>query len=550
MLNEPETSPDINNDEQRDHCKGQKQPAPFLQDPSLILNAVPHYYLSTEGLTSLLEHLQATITGRGAIQVVIAEHGRGKSSLLRQLISEEGSRWLLCLIHADYHLGVDHIISGLGQTFFPDEEVDFESLVHGLVSYGHREPYPVVIIDDAQNLSSYAIETLANIKRAVVEQGGDIDIILSATPEMRKIVMSYCMAPFRDDWLEIHALPRFSEEETTTYLKTRYEKNGETLFTPSQLKIIHRRSCGIPACINYHAELALGRAVSDERLRLEHQQTQVRQKKQPYYLGAGFLAVILLAVLFSVLFRDEEEMKVDEAVVASPKPQVENRPADSDITTTALTDTAKTIEKKVKTPSPVAKNTAPKQITEKRVVVRKEVKAATVNKPTPKPKPVAQKPAPVATPVPEATVSNAKAAAKPLVAETSAPTQEVARAAEPKREVGKQAKPQVPTATEDGMIPGKGWLMAQTPENFTIQLAGSPSEKDIIRYINRSSLEGELAYVYLNRKNRSGWYVVLHGSFKSKQAALDIVDFFPPELRKNKPWIRQISTLQRSLGVD
>lgn len=563
MTSEPDSPHAINRNAQHDqsHDLFKGEAMSYLQDPSLLLNASPHYYLKTPELVTLLEHLQVTVTGRGEMQVILAEHGRGKSSLLRQLIVENANHWLLCHIHAEYQLGVDHIINGLGQAFFPQEDIDFESLVHGLVSYGHRAPYPVVIVDDAQNLSSYAIETLANIKRAVAEQGGDVDIILCATPLVRKILLSYGMSPFRDKWLKIHSLPRFTEEETARYLNNRFEQAGEVLFTPSQLQLIHQRACGIPASINYHAELILGHTVSDERLRLAHEQILVRKKKLPYFIGGAVVAALLLAVIVSSLFEAPQEVVAERDAVASITSALVFEQAVRDVdapTAKAAAVTARVVEKEVK-PSPVE----PKQA----------VKSLSTPKPKPIPEPVIKKSIPPvvkakpkqASPVTLATAvtTEEEMISRPAMEKPKSsmieviPKQFVAQAPESKLALQPKLKPipinQLSTvkaaamAVEEESIPGVAWLKAQPPENYTIQLAGSPVEKDIIRYIRRSSLEGELAYVYMKRKNRSGWYVVLHGSFESRAAAQRVVEFFPPELRKNKPWVREISKLQKVL---
>ncbi len=545
ITSESDSQSDIKHDGQSDLFNGQKEPAPFVHDPALLHEAAPAYYLKTETLATLLSHLQQVITGRGAIQVIIAEHGRGKSALIRQLITEAGSRWLLCHIQADYHLGVDHIINGLGQTFFPQEDVDFEALVHGLASYGHQEPYPVVIVDDAQNLSSYAIETLASLKRAVAENGGDLDIILCATPALREIIASYSLSPFRDEWLEVHSLPRFSEADTTTYLNHNFESPGDTtLFTPDQLQNIHHRGCGIPACINYHAELALGRAISDERLRLEHQQMLIRRKKQPYLIGGGVATILLLIVVIFSFSNTEQDVSIAESkrmVLSAPVAMSNVKQTldeDEAVTPKVTPAAAKVVEKEVKS-TPVTKP-----------VVAAQVKPAA--KPEPKPQPVKAEPEPTIKTAPTATLAKAESKpvvkSKPAVKPETNPVVGKSPAPTPAKENSVVAKPAAAVvAADEEAIPGAAWLKAQPPEHYSIQLAGSPDEKNIIRYIRRSALEGELAYVLLKRKNRSSWYVVLHGSFESRAAALEVTEFFPPELRKHKPWVRKLSKLQNAL---
>ncbi len=550
-----------NPDTQADLVNGQKKPAPFLHDPSLFYDAPPVYYLKTDALASLMAHVQNALSNHGPMQVIIAEHGRGKSSFIRQLISEAADRWQLCYIYADYPLGVDHIIDALGQVFLAKQGGDFESLVNGLIRYDANQPSPLVIVDDAQNISSYGLETLATIKRTVTEQGGNIDIILCASPALRNNIASYGMSAFKEKWFEVHPLPRFTEKDTLAYLNERFENSAQIKFTPSQLQMIKRRGCGVPACINYHAELALGRDVSDERLRLAHQQILMRQKKMPYFIGGGVAALLLLVTSIFMLSNSEQELLVDNMTIASLS------------TSTAL-------------PVSVKQTVAAAHVVEQPPVAKSEIKVAVVEKPKPVPKPIvkptlpltavvkpmpAEKQAPVVkdepdkpivtTPKPVLDVITTVVSQPiiPIVVDKPMPSLTTVvkpvAAEKPPPVVGKHEPARLVVATptavvkvsSDGAIPGVGWLMAQSENYYTIQLAGSPDEKNIIRYITRSSLDGELAYVLLERKNRSSWYVVLHGSFESRTEAKRIVEFFPPELRKNKPWIRQFSTLKNRL---
>ncbi len=529
LISEADVPSDINRDDQHDHGDGQRQPAPFLLDPATVLETPSPYYLKTEALAELQAHLLRVVAERGAIQVIIAEHGRGKSAFIRQLLTEAYSRWQICYIQADYHLGVDHIINGLGQTFFPQEEVDFESLVHGLASYGRDEPCPVVIVDDAQNLSAYAIETLANIKRSVTENGGDFDVILCATAALRSVIASHSMSPFREKWIEVHTLPRFSEEETVEYLCNYFELSDESQFSPSQIQHILRSGCGIPAYINYHAELVLGRAVSDERLRLEHQKMLVRRKKQPYFIGGGVAAILLFTVIIFSFPDSEQAISVEKStIVASVLPEAMDE-AIEEATPTTVTKpgvaAVKAAEKR-----PVA------------VKAKPEIKPVVVDEPQPvkvTPKVVAR--------------VESKPVVKPSTVVTTTvitePNQVVTQPPVPASDKA-QDSPVVAKVATDLPIPGAAWLKAQPPAFYTIQLAGSPDEKNIIRYIRRSALDGELAYALLKRKNRGSWFVVLHGSFESRGEALDVIDFFPPGLKKHKPWIRQFSTLQKALDEE
>jgi len=96
----------------------------------------------------------------------------------------------------------------------------------------------------------------------------------------------------------------------------------------------------------------------------------------------------------------------------------------------------------------------------------------------------------------------------------------------------------------------ESWLKAQNPNQYSIQLVGAYRKSDLARFIQRHSkalpLE-ELSYFKRVRNGRD-WYVLLFGSYRAFQPALDKLESLPGPLQKNGPYIRRIKSVQESIS--
>ncbi len=83
--------------------------------------------------------------------------------------------------------------------------------------------------------------------------------------------------------------------------------------------------------------------------------------------------------------------------------------------------------------------------------------------------------------------------------------------------------------------------------NYTVQLTGSSSDSSIKQLIEKYNHVKPLELMVSNR-NGSDWYSLLYGSFKSKDEANKAYNKLPSGLKKNKPWIRSVESVQKQMG--
>lgn len=87
------------------------------------------------------------------------------------------------------------------------------------------------------------------------------------------------------------------------------------------------------------------------------------------------------------------------------------------------------------------------------------------------------------------------------------------------------------------------WVWSQNPQHFTIQLSGAAKEAAVEAEINGIELPGELAVVQTLRQGKP-WYVLVYGSFNSRDDANAAISLLPSPLKNTTPWARTFASLQ------
>jgi len=77
---------------------------------------------------------------------------------------------------------------------------------------------------------------------------------------------------------------------------------------------------------------------------------------------------------------------------------------------------------------------------------------------------------------------------------------------------------------------------------------GVHNEEFLLSFIKKNQLleQNEIAY-YQSTFNSKAWYQLLYGIYHTKKEAQLAVNKLPENIRKAKPWIRSISTVQKAI---
>lgn len=107
------------------------------------------------------------------------------------------------------------------------------------------------------------------------------------------------------------------------------------------------------------------------------------------------------------------------------------------------------------------------------------------------------------------------------------------------------------TLRSNGILPGHdgAWLLQQSPKAFTVHLLGAPDPSTMARLIagyGKQLGENGLAYAVTQRDQRDR-YNLFYGLFDTAEKARIAMESLPPELRANKPWVRQMRSVHSAL---
>jgi general secretion pathway protein A len=113
---------------------------------------------------------------------------------------------------------------------------------------------PLLIIDEAQNLSPEVLEELRMLSNLETDEQKLLQIVLVGQPELNRILMRDDMRQLRQRIPGVFHMQYLSREEVYSYIRYRLAvaglSNGQLIFSDSAVDAIHHFSTGIPRLIN------------------------------------------------------------------------------------------------------------------------------------------------------------------------------------------------------------------------------------------------------------------------------------------------------------
>src|SRR5262245_27671361 len=117
----------------------------------------------------------------------------------------------------------------------------------------------VVIIDEAQNLSMEVLEELRLLTNIETTRDKLLQVILIGQPELVDLMERPALRQLAQRITARYQLRPFTFSETRAYIQHRLRVAGQRqlIFTPGALRVVHRRSGGVPRLINNICDRAL-----------------------------------------------------------------------------------------------------------------------------------------------------------------------------------------------------------------------------------------------------------------------------------------------------
>jgi general secretion pathway protein A len=244
--------------------------APFnpTPDPKFLFQSTRH--------REALAQLMYGVSERKGFVVLTGEIGTGKTTLLRTLLARLDRDTHVAYVY-NTALGID----GLLEYMLHDWSVKSSANTHTqrlmelnefLIDQHQRGLSPVLIIDEAQNLSVETLEAIRQLSNFETTTQKLIQILLVGQPELRTKLSSHELRQLKQRiGLRFHIGP-LALDEVRLYIKHRLRIAGASnsgLFADGAIERIAEYSQGVPRVINTVCDHCLLAGFADDKRRID-----------------------------------------------------------------------------------------------------------------------------------------------------------------------------------------------------------------------------------------------------------------------------------------
>lgn len=311
--------------------------APFSIAPN------PHFLYMSSRHREALAHLLYGIRSDGGFILLTGEVGTGKTTVCRCLLEQMPDN-----VDTAFVLNPKLTATELLATACDDLGVSYpggasiKQLVDALNAYlleslnnGRRT---VLIIDEAQNLSTDVLEQLRLLTNLETNQRKLLQIILLGQPELLDILARQDMRQLSQRITARFHLDSLAPEDIEHYIGHRIEVAGgnPALFSKAAVKRVYQLSGGVPRLVNLICDRALLGTYAEDRLRVEPAVVDKAAREilgnaaprpgrsWPWGLAAGvLLAALSTAALLNLPPQAERTPDVPQSTAAQSTPPAE-----------------------------------------------------------------------------------------------------------------------------------------------------------------------------------------------------------------------------------
>lgn len=243
-----------------------------LRDNPFNGNPDPRYLCLTSHTRVALERLKNGVQGRKGLILLTGEVGTGKTTLVNYLLNWLQAQNTPTAFIFNPHLTVNHLLDFILTDF--GVPVDFRlngnmlmRLKLWLMEQFRAGKKPVLIVDEAQGLSTEALEEIRLLLN--LETGAEklLQIVLAGQPELEAKLRRPELSQLQQR-IEVRcSTAPLQLEESHVYISERLRiagANGSPIFPAETMDLAHFYSRGIPRVLNLLCEHALINAFAEE----------------------------------------------------------------------------------------------------------------------------------------------------------------------------------------------------------------------------------------------------------------------------------------------
>jgi general secretion pathway protein A len=228
-----------------------------LKEKPFSLTPDPEFLFLSESHQQALDHLRFGLESGEGFIVVTGEIGVGKTTVCRALLRRLGDRYATALIVNPILTEKEllrSILEDFGTPAPSGTKKDcLDSLNRFLLDEAQADRRPVLIVDEAQNLSPSLLEQVRLLSNLETEKRKLLQIVLIGQVELQEKLRLSSLRQLKQRVTVRAKIRPLTRKETARYIDHRLAVaggEGRELVSPGAFAAIYRRSLGIPRLIN------------------------------------------------------------------------------------------------------------------------------------------------------------------------------------------------------------------------------------------------------------------------------------------------------------
>lgn len=218
----------------------------------------PQFFFGSKGHKRAMSYLEYGLSQEEGFIVITGEIGAGKTTLVRSLFRKLKSERIHAAQIVNTNLDANDTLRMVVAAFgLPCEDSSKATLLTKLEQFlrqcDQKGMRTLLIVDEAQNLSSQAVEELRMLSNFQTADKSLLQIFLLGQPEFRKTLLSPDMQQLRQRVIASYHLGPLDAQETKDYIEHRLYTvgwNGDPSLSEDAFSEIHKFTGGIPRKIN------------------------------------------------------------------------------------------------------------------------------------------------------------------------------------------------------------------------------------------------------------------------------------------------------------
>jgi type II secretory pathway predicted ATPase ExeA len=247
-----------------------------LSEPPFRLTPDPEFLYWSKQHARAKAYMESTIWLADGFVVITGEIGSGKTTLLQSFLSELDDDVIYAVVSQTQLTPTQFlqaVLTEFGFKPFNKRKVELLDMLNMfLIEQYSNGKKVVLIVDEAQNLSTKVLEEVRMISGIETHKEKVLRIILAGQPELKETLDSPKLKQLvQRVRLRFHIGP-LDRRETREYVERRLAVGGHDipdLFTDDSFEVIYRFSGGVPRLINTLCDTALLCAFADEKYTVE-----------------------------------------------------------------------------------------------------------------------------------------------------------------------------------------------------------------------------------------------------------------------------------------